>query len=83
MTFAIKFAAKARKQLARLDREVQQRIVRTLERVRVRPRHYARRLVGSPYYRFRTGDYRIIADIRERELLILVLLVGHRKQVYG
>jgi len=62
---------------------VQLRIIRTLERVCVRPRHYARRLVGSPYYRFRAGDYRIIIDIRERELLILVLLVGHRKQIYG
>lgn len=42
----------------------------------------AKRLVGDPVWRIRVGDYRILYDINDGELLVLVLAVGHRREVY-
>jgi mRNA interferase RelE/StbE len=39
-------------------------------------------LKGSVFWRVRVGDYRIIYDIRDGELVVLVLDVGHRREVY-
>jgi len=53
----------------------------TLERIRIRPYPYVKKLVGSPYFRLRVGDYRVILDIKENELIIHVLELGHRKNI--
>lgn len=82
MTYEIIFSDKAFQQLKKLDRPVQERIIATLERIRIRPETYVTRLIGDPGYRLRTGDYRIILDIDKGRLLILVLKVGHRKGIY-
>ena len=39
-------------------------------------------LVGLPYYRLRVGDYRIIFDIQKMKIIILILKIGHRKDIY-
>jgi len=77
------YAPDAFRQLQKLPKEVQQRIITALERCRIRPEHYLQRLVGNPHYRLRVGEYRIIVDINQGKLLILVLTVGHRKNIYG
>ncbi|VAW15847.1 hypothetical protein MNBD_BACTEROID05-1199, partial [hydrothermal vent metagenome] len=41
------------------------------------------KLAGSSYYRVRCGDYRIIYDIQDQKLVIIVLKVGHRKDIYS
>lgn len=73
---------KAKRQLAKLPKEILDRIGNALERIRIRPEHFVLRLVGSPYYRLRVGDYRVIMDILKEKLVILVLEVGHRKNIY-
>ncbi len=70
------------KQLKKLNKETQKRIISTLERIRIRPYPYVKKLVGNPYFRLRAGDYRIILDIKEDKLIIYVLEVGHRKNIY-
>ena len=82
MSYELVFTRKALTQLEKTDRHARGRIIRTLERIRVRPQRYVKKLVGLPYYRVRSGDYRIIVDIRENVLIILVLEVGHRKKIY-
>ena len=82
MTYEILFSDKAFKQLKKLDRPVQERIIATLERIRIRPEAHVTRLVGDPGYRLRIADYRVILDIDKERLLILVLKVGHRKRIY-
>ena len=73
----------ALKQLRKLTRDVQLRILTALERLRIRPESCdLKKLVGQPGYRFRVGDYRIIFDIEREKLHILVLQVGHRRNVY-
>jgi len=53
-----------------------------LERIRTNPWRYVKKLVDDPGYRLRVGDYRVILDIDGRRLLILVIKIGHRKNVY-
>ncbi|RCV63683.1 mRNA interferase RelE/StbE [Methanophagales archaeon] len=82
MTYEIIFSDKALKQLKKMERNVQERIIAALERIRIRPEAYVTKLVGDPGYRLRVGDYRVIMDIENKELHILVLKVGHRKKIY-
>jgi len=83
MTYEIIFSDKALKQLKKMEKKVQERIIAVLERIRIRPEAYVTRLRGYPGYRLRVGDYRVIMDIDNKELHVLILKVGYRKNVYG
>ncbi len=82
MTYEIIFSDKALRQLKKLEKIVQGRIIAVLERIRIRPEAYVTKLVGDPGYKLRVGDYRVIMDIDNKKLTILVLKVGHRKNIY-
>ena len=76
------YSDEARKQLKKLNKELQARILHTLERIRPRPTHHIKKLVGNPYFSLRVGDYRVILDIQDNKLIIFVIEVGHRKNIY-
>ena len=76
------FSATAVRQLKRLDKHVQKRVISAIERIRIRPGSFLKRLVGMPYFRLRVGDYRVIIDIRQEKMVIMVVYVGHRKSIY-
>lgn len=82
--FDVRYTASAARQLRKLDKTAQTRILRTIEILRTNPRPpRAKQLVGgSGEWRVRTGDFRIIYEIHDGELLILVLRIGHRREVY-
>ncbi len=82
MTYEILFSDKALKQLKKMERHVQERIIAAMERVRIKPEKYVTKLVGDPGYKLRVGDYRIIMDIDSKNLQVLVLKIGHRKNIY-
>ncbi len=82
MTYEIIFSDKALRQLKKLEKNTQEKIITVLERIRVRPEAYVTKLVGDPGYKLRVGDYRVITDIENKMLRILVLKVGHRKNIY-
>ena len=77
------FTAKAEKQLRKFPKEVQIRILQALKRIRIRPESYLTKLVGDSSYKFRVGDYRLFIDILCNRLVLLVLKVGYRRNVYG
>jgi mRNA interferase RelE/StbE len=81
--YLIEFSETAEKQLYKLSKDIQIRVISLLERIRIRPQVHVLRLVGSPYFRLRVGDYRLILDIRKDKLIVFVIEVGHRKNVYG
>ena len=82
--YSLTFDSKAEKQLAKLDKSIQERILTALDRIKVRPFSYdIKRLQGTPYYRLRVGRYRIILDIKQNRLIIIVIEVGHRKNIYS
>jgi mRNA interferase RelE/StbE len=80
--YSVELSKKAEEQHFKLPKEIRLRIIHALERIRIRPHYFVKRLVGSPYYRLRVGDYRIIMDIQQDRLIILVLEIGHRKNIY-
>jgi len=80
--YEVLFADVARKQLGKLEKSEQKRIISAIERIRIRPYDFVKRLVGEPYFRLRVGDYRVILDIKNDVMTIMVLYVGHRKNVY-
>jgi len=82
MTYQVIWSETASRELGKLDRSVAKRILDRVDDLRQVPQRRLRRLVGAPYYRLRVGDYRVIVELVEDKLLVLVLKVGHRKAVY-
>ena len=82
MVYDLLFSETFKKQFSKLEKMLQQRIISGLERIRIRPEYFVKRLVGSPYYRLRVGDYRIIIDIQKDKLILFVIELGHRKNIY-
>ena len=84
MTYQIALAPTAARQLRKFDPQVRRRIQAVFELLATEPRPpAATRLVGgSGEWRVRTGDYRIVYEIEDDRLLILVLRVGHRREIY-
>lgn len=88
MTWRVEISDKAKKNLAGLDKAVAKRITDFL-RTRVAtlddPRSLGEALKGSrlgDFWKYRVGDYRIIASIEDRALRVLVIRVGNRREVY-
>lgn len=81
--YSIEFSQTAEKQFKKLEKQTQERIANALERSQIKPENNFKRLVASPLYSLRAGDYRILAKIIHDRLIILVIEIGHRKNVYG
>ncbi len=79
MTYRITLAPPAARQIRKLDPQARRRIQAAVELLATEPRPpAATRLVGgSGEWRVRTGDYRIIYEIEDEQLVVLVLRVGH------
>ena len=82
MNYEIIFSASAFKELKKLERDVQKKIISALERIRIKPERYVTKLVGDSGYRLRVGQYRVIMDIDKGKLMILVIKVAHRRNIY-
>jgi mRNA interferase RelE/StbE len=85
MAHTVELSPLADRQLAKLPRQDQARIVAELETLAENPRPAgAKKLKGQDRtYRLRVGSYRIVYDVYDRLLWVLVLRVGHRKDVYS
>jgi mRNA interferase RelE/StbE len=84
LAYTVEVAPAARRQIRKLDRELQRRILLALEGLQDDPRSTsAIKLHGSDdLYRLRVGDYRIVYAIQDARLMVLVVKVGHRRDVY-
>lgn len=84
MTYQIELSPTAVRQLRKLDGRARRRIQAVVELLAQDPRPTgAKKLVsGRDEWRVRTGDYRIVYEIDDGVLLVLVLAVGHRREIY-
>ena len=87
MKYRVVFTEKSKKQLSKLDKSVASLIIGWIEKNIEgceNPRMHGKGLLGnkSGQWRYRIGDYRAICEIRDEEVIILVLEVGHRKHIY-
>lgn len=87
MKYELLYTEKAVRQLKKLDKSVLVMIKAWIEKNLVGtndPRRFGKALTGDKkgWWRYRVGDYRILADIQDDKLIILVIEVGHRSSVY-
>ncbi|MEJ7795117.1 MAG: type II toxin-antitoxin system RelE/ParE family toxin [Nocardioides sp.] len=85
MSFAVEWTRRSRKELSNLDPQVARTLVHFMaERVHGcdDPRSLGKTLRESDLWRYRVGDYRILCLIEDDRLLVLVVELGHRRQVY-
>jgi mRNA interferase RelE/StbE len=87
LTWKVEFLQSAERDLRRLERGTQHRILKFLrERIRDEedPRRIGQAMVGhdAGRWRYRVGDYRLICQIQDENRRVLVLKVGHRREVY-
>lgn len=86
MTWVIVFDKKAQKELSKLDREVQRRIIAELDNIVTldNPKLFGKALTGSlaGLWRYRIANYRIVCHIHEEKFQVLIIKIAHRKEVY-
>lgn len=80
--YEIILSKRVEKFLDKLNFKDRGRIILSLEKLRIRPESYLKRLVGEKSYKFRVGDYRLIVDLKTNKLLVLVIDISHRKNIY-
>jgi len=83
-SYDLEISRTAEKQLKRLPRAEQQRIVRAMLNLAIDPRpRGSRKLIGyEDVFRIRVGRYRILYSIATQRLIIIILKVGHRRDIY-
>ena len=86
--YTVKYDKKVIMQIQKMDKSVALLIKRWIEKNIVNtdnPRLHGKSLVGnfSNYWRYRIGDYRLICEINDNELIIIALSAGHRREIYS
>lgn len=87
MKYKVLFTDRAKKQLKKLNKSISLFIINWIEKNIsdcLDPRIYGKALVDNKrgQWRYRVGDYRLICEIQDNNIIVLVLEVGHRKEVY-
>ena len=82
-TYQIDLLPSASRALARLDGPLKKRVSARIDALAEEPRPAGcKKLAGSDYWRIRIGDYRTIYSIEDAKLTVLVVRIGHRREVY-
>lgn len=85
MGYKVQIKASAKKELAKLDRQIQRRLMDFLCELETfdNPRISGIAMQGnSRAWRYRVGDYRMIAEINDNTIIIEIVRIGHRREVY-
>jgi mRNA interferase RelE/StbE len=84
VVYRIEFVPAAARQMRNLDPPVRRRLDAAIQALRADPRPPAcKKLSGREEYRIRVGDYRILYEVEDTVLRVLVVKVGHRRDVYA
>ena len=82
MAYNIFITDTAKKQLAKIDRQTAKRIDKKLREISHEPFLYVSKLSSLDLYTLRVGDYRVLMSIQKDRLIILVVEISHRRNVY-
>lgn len=84
MSYRVEFTAAAARQVKKLPRPARDRVLDAIDDLQDDPRpHGAKKLAGEQRaWRVRVGDYRVIYDVLDSELVVTVVRAGHRREVY-
>ncbi len=82
-SYRLEFTTGADRQFRNLPQDVQERLTPSIDALLRNPRPPGiKKLKGEDAYRLRVGDYRIIYEVHDKVLVVLVVGVGHRREVY-
>lgn len=85
MNWSLNYTDEAFKNLEKLDKKIKKRILEFLQkRLNGNPRLLGEPLTGNfkGLWRYRVGDYRLICEIKDNQLIIVLIRIGHRKEIY-
>lgn len=84
MAYRIEFTPRAEKQFKALEKSTQIRLARRINSLANNPRPQGVKKLESEedFYRVRVGDYRVVYQIRDKALVVLIVRIGHRSEVY-
>lgn len=82
MTFKVLLHPKAARFLRRVDSSIRDQIRQHLRELEVSPENKGEHLKNSTFWRLRIGDYRAIYEIDNEKSIVIILFIGHRRDVY-
>jgi len=87
LAWTVEISNVAERQIRKLDRPIQKRLLDWLhDRIQgcKDPRHFGEPLKGSHagLWRYRIGDFRVLCEIQDKSIIVLVLAIGHRHEIY-
>lgn len=86
MAWTIEYSEQAKRSLRKLDRQVGRRVVDFMDHrvAEEGPRRHGKALHGAleRFWAYRVGDYRLICEIKDARLVVLVVEIGHRRDIY-
>lgn len=83
MTYSVEILRSAQKKLSKINRQDQDRIISAIESLTHNPRpDGCIKLSGRPAWRIRIGSFRVIYEIQDAKLIVLIVKIGHRKEIY-
>jgi mRNA interferase RelE/StbE len=85
MVWKVSFDPRAEKKFSKLEKSIRQRIADFIDKKLAKnPREHSKMLVGdNKFYRARIGDYRVIFELKDKELVIILIDIGHRRDIYN
>lgn len=85
MSYKVEYTSKSRKDLKKLPLNIAQNIILSINSIKAEPYSYVKKIGGTkkhPLFTHRVGEYRVILDIEDDRLLIIVIEAGHRRTIY-
>lgn len=80
--FDIHFDVKVIRFLQKIPKDISEKIFRKMQSTKIDPYHFFERLSRRPEYKLRIGKFRVIATIDNKHQLIIIHMMGHRKNIY-
>jgi mRNA interferase RelE/StbE len=84
-SYIIKIENRAKREIRKLDPDARNQVQKAIDTLAEDPRPQSAKRLKGPYkglWRERTGNYRIVYEIRQQQLIVSVVRVGHRKNIY-
>ncbi len=85
MSYKVEYTSKAKKDLKKLPVNIAQKIILSINNIKSDPYPFAKKIKGTKrhsLYTHRVGEYRVILDIEDDRLLIIMIEAGHRRNIY-
>lgn len=82
MSYEIQFSKEARNYFKKLEKDEKGQIIKRLQRITVQPHKFLIKLINSDFYKLKVGNFRLFIDLQNDKLVILVLEIGKRKNIY-